>query len=138
MAIINCSECGKVCVASPSGQCAACCQRTRQAEVKVAEYLEDHQNSSLEEIHRATSVPRHIIMQMIRKGYITEGVVSYPCESCRQPIGKGRLCPSCAEQVLKFLEPSERVAPEANPQHADMYSRRVTLKRSQSFYQSIS
>ncbi len=42
MAIIRCKDCGKVCAASRGELCAACARRTRQAEVKVAEYLNGH------------------------------------------------------------------------------------------------
>lgn len=122
MAIINCQDCGRVCAGSPSGQCPACYLETSQAEVKVAKYLEFHQNSTLEEIHQATSVDRHIIMRMIRKGCVSEGAVSYPCENCRTPIIKGRLCADCAGHVLKVLEP-RGMTPRLERLHSGMHTR---------------
>lgn len=127
MALINCKDCGRVCADSPSGQCAECYLKTSQAEYKVAEYLEDHQNSNLEEIHQATGVERHIIMQMIRKGLITQGLVSYPCENCQVPITKGRLCASCAESVLTFLDSQGEKPSMPERHHGGMYSRQIAL-----------
>jgi hypothetical protein len=129
MAIINCKDCGKVCVANLSEQCAECRQKTWQAEVKVAEYLEAHQNSTLEEIHQATGVQRHIIMQMIRTGHISEGSVSYPCANCQAPISEGRLCAKCVGQVLKHFEPREQAAPEAERRSGEMYTRQIVMNK---------
>lgn len=128
MSLINCKECGKVCVASLSEQCAACQQKTRQAEVRVAEYLEHHQNSTLEEIHQATGVQRHIIMQMIRKGHISEGSVSYPCANCQTPISEGRLCAKCVCQVLAHFQVRDQAPIEAECRSGEMYTRRIMAK----------
>jgi uncharacterized OB-fold protein len=81
MAIINCKDCGRVCAASHSELCAACWRRTRQAEVKVTEYLDAHPQSILEEIHKGTGVERHLIMRMIRDGLSAAGAVKYPVQA---------------------------------------------------------
>ncbi len=107
MIIATCQECGKVCLASPSGHCPACSRRLWDSEQKVAKYLEDNQNSTLEEIHRVTGIQRHAIMQMIRKGSVSKGRVLYPCEHCKELIRSGRLCASCAGQVMKLFETCE-------------------------------
>ncbi|HWQ62258.1 MAG TPA: flagellar protein [Negativicutes bacterium] len=127
MAIINCKDCGKVCASRHSELCADCYKLTRQAEVKVSEYLDDNPGSTMEEIHQATGVERHIIMGMIRNGIIAAGAVKYPCENCRELIDRGRLCVKCAAQVLKVLEPRQPVRPEPEPEHrsSQMYTRRV-------------
>ncbi len=125
MAIINCTDCGKVCAASHVELCPECYQRTRQAEVKVTEYLDDNPRSLLEDIHQATGVARHIIMRMIRNGLIAAGTVKYPCENCGQLIDHSRLCADCAAQVLKVFEPRQPVQPEPEPGHrgSQMYTR---------------
>ena len=127
MAIINCKNCGKVCSASHSEQCADCYQRTRKAEVKVTDYLDDHPQSILEEIHKATGVERHIILRMIRTGLIAVGAVKYPCENCRELIDRGRLCVSCATQILKVFEPRQAVKPPPEPESrgSQLYTRAV-------------
>lgn len=114
MNIINCTECGKVCLASPSGQCPDCQQTLRQYEEKIHRYLERRQNSSLTEICSATGAPRPIIMQMIKSGRLEPCSVDYPCEGCQEPITKGRICVRCADNVIS-LEPGRRLGANLKP-----------------------
>lgn len=115
MGIINCAECGQVCMATPSKRCPGCRQIIVQHEEKVLEYLENQPNSTLDAIHAATDAPRHIIMQMIKAGRLEPYSVAYPCEGCRHLITRGRLCARCAEN-LTSPAPAARapIDPRAN------------------------
>ena len=89
MKITNCTECGKVCLKSPSGLCPICQQAVHEAEEKVAEYLFDYPHSTIEQVHSSTKIARHIIMHMIRTGRIVEGAINYHCEICNALITSG-------------------------------------------------
>ncbi len=105
MGIINCQECGKVCLENVNLRCPDCQEEIQRAEMRVVEYLEDCPGSSLDEVHKATRVSRHIIMQMIRNSRILTGTMTYPCESCAKPITQGRICTTCADDAIRYFAP---------------------------------
>lgn len=107
MDIINCTECGKVCMVTPIRRCPSCQQIILQYEEKVFEHVECQQNATLDAIHAATNVPRHIIMQLIKAGRLKPCSIGYPYESCQELIAIGRLCARCTENVTG-LESSTR------------------------------
>lgn len=119
MGLANCPECGKLYVENPSGMCVDCFRREQEDEDTVAKYLRNRQNSSIEEIHEATKVDVKVILKMIRKGRVTGGtIISYPCDSCRQPITSGKYCKECSSGVLDQVkqEPKPEPKPEIRKQ----------------------
>lgn len=112
MGIINCKACGKLCAEMPSKLCGACQKEYFDAEMKVAEYLRSHENSTLDEVHEATKVEKHIILKMIQEGRIIEGNLSYSCERCGKAISSGRYCKYCEVEVVDALNSTEEVKEE--------------------------
>jgi rubrerythrin len=116
MGISNCRECGTLCVETPSGTCPRCQQEFFEAEDKVAEYLHLNKRATIESVHEATKVKKHIIMKMIRVGRIVEGELTYCCERCGVAITSGQFCPDCTTDALATLKSSsDRTVPE--PEH---------------------
>jgi len=119
MGISNCRECGTLCMETPNGLCTRCQQEFFEAEDKVADYLHDNRNSTIESVHEATKVERHIIMRMIRAGRIIEGELTYCCENCGVAITSGQFCPSCNAHALAALTPSvKKTEPEPDRNHS--------------------
>jgi hypothetical protein len=129
MGIINCKECGMVCLESVNQLCTDCQQEFQRSEQRVIEYLEDNPKSSLDEVHKATRVSRHVIMQMIRNNRILTGMVSYPCESCSEPIIQGRICTKCADEVIKYLGPREKITDDPGHRAGAMYIKHSNDRR---------
>jgi len=119
--IINCKACGIVCLDNASHRCPDCQQELQQSEERVREYLEDYPGTSLDEVHKATRVPRQIIMEMIRNNRILTGLMSYPCENCREPIVQGRICGKCAADAIEYLAPRQSTAGKPDRQSGAMY-----------------
>ncbi|MDR3589916.1 MAG: flagellar protein [Negativicutes bacterium] len=113
MGIGNCYECGTLCVQTPNGLCPRCQQEFFEAEEKVTEHVHNNKNATIESVHEATKVKKHIIMQMIRTGRILEGELTYCCEKCGLAITSGQYCPACTTRVLEALKSS---APKAQPE----------------------
>ena len=103
MGFINCRECGKLCAETSSKLCPKCQHRYFDAETTVAEYLREHEHSTIDEVYAATKVEKHIILNMIREGRIIEGNLVYPCQGCGTAIRAGRYCKNCEAEVLDSL-----------------------------------
>jgi len=113
MKLINCGECGNLCVESPSNLCTNCMRAEEEAEDKVAEYLRNRQKASLEEIHKATGVKHKVILRMLKRGRIfSDAIVTYPCETCGAPITEGRVCSNCNKNIADQLKPTDEWKPK--------------------------
>lgn len=126
MAIRNCLECGKICLDNPSKLCPECYEQEEQHEHAVGEFLRENGKATIEEIHQATGVKEKTIVRMLKSGRLfADGLVGYPCETCRTPIYEGRLCPSCAsgfgQQVNKMRNADEHA--EHNRTGMRMYTK---------------
>lgn len=108
MSLRNCIECGAICVENPTNLCPACLKAEEEAEDKVAAFLRDIRQASLEEIHKATGVKHKIILRMLKRGRIfSDAVVSYPCETCGAPITEGRVCDDCSQNIIGQIKTPE-------------------------------
>ncbi|SDF79489.1 flagellar protein [Sporolituus thermophilus] len=126
MALKYCPDCGKLYVENAVGLCPACYAEQEQDELKVADYLREVKRASLEEIHQATGVRHKVILRMLRAGRIFAGAeVSYPCETCGEPITQGRLCAKCSRNFLEQLPPARKEAPEASQERSRMYTKDI-------------
>lgn len=114
MKLINCIECGNLCVESPLKLCQDCMRAETEAEDRVAEYLRSTRKASLEDIHQATGVKHRTILRMIKRGRIfSDTIVSYPCETCGAPITEGRVCDDCSKNIISQLKPEPaKLAPQ--------------------------
>jgi rubrerythrin len=132
MGIGNCRECGTLCMDTPNGLCPRCQQEFFEAEEKVTDHLRDNKNATIDSVHAATKVKKHIIMQMIRAGRIIEGELTYGCEKCGLAITSGQFCPACTTKVLQTLQTSAKKT-EPEPDHSGsggMYISDLLEKRS--------
>jgi ribosomal protein L32 len=108
MKLINCSECGRVCIENPARICPECIREEELAEEKVAEFLREAKSASLDEIHEATGVKHKIILRMLRSGRIfSDAIISYPCETCGAPITEGRVCDDCSKNIIGQVKTEE-------------------------------
>ncbi|HWR41468.1 MAG TPA: flagellar protein [Patescibacteria group bacterium] len=105
MGLANCPECGKLYVQTNINLCPQCWATEQEAADRVMEYLRDCvTKATLEEIHQATGVQHKVILRLIKAGRIISDVdVSYPCESCGEPIMEGRLCDKCSQNIAHQL-----------------------------------
>ncbi len=104
--IINCIQCGEVCVDNPNRLCPQCYQELLDAEIIVADYLRTRGIATIDEVYMATKIKKHIIMKMIREGRITEGNLSYLC-SCGASITSGQFCMNCLATMAKSATPEK-------------------------------
>lgn len=101
MKLANCSQCGNIYVENPAKLCANCLQEEEIAEDKVADFLRDVKNASLEDIHKATGVKHNVILRMLKRGRIvSNAIINYPCETCGAPITEGRVCDNCSRNIV--------------------------------------
>lgn len=105
MKLVNCSDCGTLCVESPTNLCPNCMRAEDEAEDRVAEYLRNTAKASLEDIHQATGVKHRIILRMLKRGRIfSDAIISYPCETCGAPITEGRVCANCSKNIVDQIK----------------------------------
>ena len=101
-------ECGTLCVENPTGLCPSCVREEEAAEDRVSEFLKEQKRASLEDIHKATGVKHKVILRMIKRGRITaDAIITYPCETCGQPISAGRVCDECNKNIISQLKTDE-------------------------------
>ncbi|WP_052487718.1 hypothetical protein [Gordoniibacillus kamchatkensis] len=80
------------------------------------DYLREHMDCTLQELHEATEVPTNLILKFIREGRIsTKGAKNfeYPCAMCGKPIKVDTICSSCQDQVKRLRESGSGSAPPA-------------------------
>jgi hypothetical protein len=133
MKLVNCSECGNLCVENPSNLCANCLRAEEEAEDKVAEYLRNAEKASLEDIHQATGVKHKVILRMLKRGRIfSDAIITYPCETCGAPITEGRVCSDCNKNIVGQLKPTEEWRPKERQESVRrderMYTRDILRK----------
>lgn len=133
MNLINCAECGNLCVETPARLCQECIRLEDEAEDKVARYLRGASRASLEEIHQATGVKHKVILRMLKRGRIfTDAIITYPCETCGVPITEGRVCDRCSQNIVGQLKTEEWKAPkqaESTRRDERMYTKDLHYKK---------
>jgi hypothetical protein len=67
----------------------------------VREYVYDHPNSTVRDVHEATEVPEELILKFLRQGRLTlkDDGVGLECERCGTSISSGRFCDNCAYEL---------------------------------------
>lgn len=121
--IRNCPGCGKLYMVNPRKLCPECQDQEIRDEDTVAAYLRDTKHASLAQICHDTGVKESVVLRMIKRGSITDGV-TYPCEACGKPIERGQYCDECAhrlQQDLAELQPKKPV--EKKPEKQDARER---------------
>ena len=105
MGLANCPECGKLFVQTNMNLCPQCWALEMEDADKVMAYLRDCvTKATMEEIHNATGVEHKVILRLLKAGRIMSDVeISYPCDSCGEPILEGRLCEKCSQNIASQL-----------------------------------
>jgi flagellar operon protein (TIGR03826 family) len=106
MSLANCPRCGRLFSRQLRNICPQCQEGIeKEYEVCVA-YLKENKNCTQHQLSEATGVTTRQITQFIREGRLSmEGMpnMSYPCESCGQPIREGQICESCRAKLQKDM-----------------------------------
>lgn len=98
----NCKKCGRM-FSSENGQlfCSKCRTNDEEDFKIVREYIYDHPDSTVHDVHEATEVSEEKILKFLRQGRLMlkgEGV-GLECERCGKGISSGRFCDKCAHEL---------------------------------------
>lgn len=108
MDIRNCKRCGKVFQYRNSSVCGNCLRQDQEDFEKVRDYIFDHADSTVLEISNATGVDLKTITRFLREGrleseWFDSSGLGLECEKCGAPIGGGRYCDSCVNDLKRDL-----------------------------------
>jgi flagellar operon protein (TIGR03826 family) len=106
MNLANCPRCGKLFSRQLRNFCPQCLAGIEKEYQTCVAYLKENGNSTQHQLSAETGVSTRQITQFIREGRISmEGMpnMSYPCESCGQPIREGQLCGSCIGKLQRDM-----------------------------------
>lgn len=98
----NCKNCGRM-FSSIGGQlfCSKC-RTDDESDFKIVrEYIYDHPDSTVHDVHEGTGVLEEIILKFLRQGRLTlkDDGVGLECERCGKSISSGRFCDKCAHDL---------------------------------------
>jgi predicted amidophosphoribosyltransferase len=101
MLVENCPKCGRVYQKNNKNMCQSCSNRLVKELMDCKEFMWQNPTTTTEELSEATNVNISTIYQMIKDGLFAKNYASltYPCESCAEPIRKNRLCAPCLEKM---------------------------------------
>jgi hypothetical protein len=97
----NCPECGRVYQKNSKNMCQNCSNRVVKEVMDCKEYMWHNPATATEELAAAIGINISTIHQMIKDGLFAKSYtnLTYPCESCAEPIHKNRLCVPCLEKM---------------------------------------
>ena len=112
MDILQCRICSKPFQSFGGKTCTNCLEEMEMQYIKVRDYIYDNPyNSEIDKISAETEVPHAAILQMLKDGRLMirtvdgdSGLLS--CEICKRPIGSGKMCDDCKNQVAEELQRS--------------------------------
>lgn len=113
--LAHCENCGNVFVKTIRDICHNCYLKEEKMFDKVYAFLrvKENRSATLQEVHEATGVPERTIMRFVKEGRLRTAEftnLTYPCESCGEPIISGKICRKCAKKIETELEIAEREA----------------------------
>lgn len=107
MNVSNCRGCGRLFNAISNEQlCPECRKKLEDKFQGVKAYLEEHPNSSLEEVSRENEVSVKQLKQWVREerlSFSEASVVGIDCENCGKLIRTGRYCDACKSKIATNL-----------------------------------
>ncbi|GAX88892.1 TIGR03826 family flagellar region protein [Effusibacillus lacus] len=102
MALTNCKQCGRLFNRYMKDICPDCVKADENDFYKVSGFLRENRGASPQEVNEATGVSLDKIYRYIREGRLIATHfpnMTYPCERCGIPIGMGRFCRNCTEEL---------------------------------------
>lgn len=114
MDLSNCPECGEIYIKSKFRDvCEKCWREEEAAYDTVSKYMRKRENraATMLQVVEATGIPEFLILKFIKTGklQITQFPnLGYPCDKCGAIIRTGRLCVSCAGEIVNDLKEFER------------------------------
>lgn len=99
----NCSKCGRLFGYVGKPICSYCSEEEEDEFGKVKEYLYDNPGSTVFEVSEATGVGTDKIMRFLKEERLQVSSENpnmlLECEKCSRPIGTGRFCQSCKNDL---------------------------------------
>lgn len=114
MDVANCSKCSRLYIKNPVRDiCDKCYKEEEMGYDKVSTYLKKRENrtATMLQVVQDTGVSEDLIHKFIKQGRIKLVQfpnLTYPCETCGNPIQTGKLCEQCLTELRKDLEIFER------------------------------
>jgi RecJ-like exonuclease len=71
LSLANCTICGKIIVNESTSFCKSCLEEKKEDIETVKNYLRNHANPNLMEVHTMTGVPVQTIQKLIKEGIIS-------------------------------------------------------------------
>ncbi|ADL11794.1 flagellar protein [Acetohalobium arabaticum] len=105
MGLKNCERCGQVFASDRKEICRDCEQEVEENFGKVRDYIYDHGQATIPEVHEETGVSVKEIKQFIREGRLVEYDmdISVECKRCGTDIKSGDYCSDCREELSQGL-----------------------------------
>lgn len=122
MEVKNCKSCGRLFnYVGGAPLCEQCRRKLEEKFQEVKAYLEEHPNSTIQQVSEAMDVSAKQLRQWIREERLalsTAGADGIVCEQCGAPICTGRFCDRCRMNMVntfsgvinkpKQLEPKKK------------------------------
>lgn len=123
MNVTNCKGCGRLFNALSSERlCPDCRKRLDEKFQEVKQYLEEHPNSSMNDLSQECEVSVKQLKQWVREERLTfseNSLEGIECEQCGKMIKTGRFCDSCKSKIsnnlMSAINKPSAVEPERKP-----------------------
>ncbi|WP_339060501.1 flagellar protein [Tepidibacillus marianensis] len=105
--IQNCPRCGKIFVKGIKEVCPTCNREIDEEYQRCVDYIRDNKLVNMYVLSDETKVSIKQITKFIKEGRISVAdlpELTYPCESCGEPIREGKLCKSCRDRLEKGIK----------------------------------
>ncbi|NHN28793.1 flagellar protein [Paenibacillus agricola] len=114
--VANCPGCGKVFQKNLRNLCSYCVIALQSEFDACDRYLRSNRKSTTQQLSMATGVSEKQIMLWIKERRLSPSDypnLTYPCNSCREPIRQQEMCMSCRTRLTNDIR--EMQAKEVKP-----------------------
>ena len=106
MALANCPRCRGLFNSALGSVCPKCEKADEDRFILVRQYIEDHPESTIQEVVEGTEVSAKRILQYLREGRLTTSAGlagELDCMKCGEPVSSGNYCDKCAANLAEKL-----------------------------------
>ncbi|MBB6453632.1 flagellar operon protein (TIGR03826 family) [Salirhabdus euzebyi] len=112
--LANCPTCGALFVKGVQSVCQKCYKEEEKAFETVHGYIRKKENrtATVPEVSETTGVEERLIMKFVkeRRLHTTHFPnLTYGCERCGEPIGEGKICNNCKDELRADLSLEEKI-----------------------------